>query len=129
MECFLGKYRMHGDLFSSFHAVQSEVRKKPNAKHYVAISEKEIKATTGEKKYYPVHVAQIKDVFPNLRRQAFCDDVYYCSHEDVPTVHSHFKVHTNTIEVWFYAPVVDFDEEEIARSVIDSLVIKDAPTK
>jgi hypothetical protein len=119
MESYFNDYMMPGDLFNRYHAVQAELRQTVNAKQYVAILSTEIKTTTGGKEYNPVHVAQIKDVFPTLRRQAFCHDEY-CSHEDVPTVHSHFTVHMNTIEVWFYAPVVDFDEKKIAKSVIDS---------
>jgi hypothetical protein len=40
-ESFSTKYTMRGDLFSCYHAVQTELRRKKNAKQYVAILVKE----------------------------------------------------------------------------------------
>jgi hypothetical protein len=101
------------DLFSGYHAVQAELRRKVNAKQYVAMIVKEAKTKTGGKKYYPVHVAQVKDVLPTLSPASFCPDY------DVPTVCSRFTIHNNTEEIWFCAPVVDLNRENITKSLID----------
>jgi hypothetical protein len=111
-----------GRLFNCYYAVQAELRRKVNAKQYVAILIWKTKTTNG-KKYYPVYVAQVKNVYPALQPESFCPD------DDAARVSSNFTIREDTKEIWFYAPVVDFDKEEMARSVIDNLVVKDAPSK
>jgi hypothetical protein len=66
------------------------------------------------KEYNHVHVAQVKDVSPRLCRSSFCPD------RNTPTVFTYFSVHLNTLDLWFYAPVVDLDQKEMAQSLIGS---------
>jgi hypothetical protein len=75
----------------------------------------EAKMKTGGNEFYPVNVAQIKDISPCLKPLAFC------ANADKPRVYSNFTIDSTSAEVWFYAPVVDRDQKEIAASVIEAL--------
>jgi hypothetical protein len=88
-----------GDSFYSYHSVQAELPRNTNAKQFVALLMREKITKADGKEYNHVHVAQVKDVSP---------------------VFTYFSVHLNTLDLWFYAPVVDLDQKEMAQSLIGS---------
>jgi hypothetical protein len=115
-----------GNFYSSYHAIQNELSSYKHEgtaggarrpRQYVAVLARETTTIgSAKKRVWPVHVAEVKSVGPQLKTRSFCRDA-----STSVKIYSRMYFEKGAGQFWFNVPHVEMDSKPMAAAIIDAL--------